>query len=66
MRRIILNGQSYAVGLKGFHFRGTREEAIQEALQCGHGYIIDCMIDIDEKVRPMVGGGSHITEFMLN
>ena len=42
------------------------EEAIQEALQCGHGYIIDCMIDIDEKVRPMVGGGSHITEFMLN
>ncbi|MCB8572392.1 type 4b pilus protein PilO2 [Bilophila wadsworthia] len=31
MRRVILNGQSYAMGLKWFHFRGTREEAIQEA-----------------------------------
>ena len=31
MRRVILNGRSYAVGLKWFHFRGTREEAIQEA-----------------------------------
>jgi acetolactate synthase-1/2/3 large subunit len=42
------------------------ETAIQEALDCGHGYIIDCVIDMDEKVRPMVGGGSHITDFMLN
>ena len=23
-----------------------------------------CLIDIDEMVRPMVGGGSHITDFM--
>ena len=42
------------------------EEAIHEALSCGHGYVIDCVINIDEKVRPMVGGGSHITDFMLN
>jgi len=57
-----------AYGLSGRRVRNQQEleEAIQEALQCGHGYIIDCMIDIDEKVRPMVGGGSHITEFMLN
>lgn len=31
MRRVVLNGISYAVGLKWFPFRGTREEAIQEA-----------------------------------
>ena len=42
------------------------EIALHEALSCGHGYVIDCVIDMDEKVRPMVGGGSHITDFMLN
>ena len=40
--------------------------ALREALESDTGYIIDCAIDIDEMVRPMVGGGSHITEFMLN
>ena len=41
------------------------EEALREALSCGHGYVIDCVIDTDEMVKPMVGGGSHITEFLL-
>jgi acetolactate synthase-1/2/3 large subunit len=40
------------------------EEAISDALECGEGYVIDCMLDIDEMVRPMVGGGSRITNFM--
>jgi acetolactate synthase-1/2/3 large subunit len=40
------------------------EEAIADALECGEGYVIDCMLDIDEMVRPMVGGGSRITNFM--
>ena len=39
-------------------------EAIEEAKACGKGYIIDCVLDMDEMVRPMVGGGSHITDFM--
>ena len=39
-------------------------EAIKEAMASGEGYVIDCMLDIDEMVRPMVGGGSHITDFM--
>jgi acetolactate synthase-1/2/3 large subunit len=30
----------------------------------GKGCVIDCLLDIDEMVRPMVGGGSHITDFM--
>ncbi|MBQ8087370.1 MAG: biosynthetic-type acetolactate synthase large subunit [Clostridia bacterium] len=42
------------------------EEALHEALESGKGYIIDCIIDIDEMVRPMVGGGSHITQFMID
>ena len=31
----------------------------------GLGWVIDCRIDIDEMVRPMVGGNSFITNFML-
>ncbi len=57
-----------AYGLSGRRVQTVAEleAALNEALTCGHGYVIDCVIDIDEKVRPMVGGGSHITEFMLN
>ena len=42
------------------------EQALQEAIACGHGCVIDCAIDIDEMVCPMVGGGSDITEFMID
>ena len=31
----------------------------------GLGWVIDCKINIDEMVRPMVGGSSFITNFML-
>jgi hypothetical protein len=27
--------------------------------------VVDCVIDTDEMVRPMVGGGQPITNFML-
>ncbi len=57
-----------AYGLSGKRVTTVEEleAALHEALSCGHGYVIDCVINIDEKVRPMVGGGSHITDFMLN
>ena len=38
--------------------------AIEDAMASGKGCVIDCLLDIDEMVRPMVGGGSHITDFM--
>ena len=41
------------------------EDALKEALACGHGYIIDCVLDIDEKVKPMVNGGDPITKFLI-
>ena len=57
--------QSY--GLKGRRVCSAceLEDAIRDALSWGHGYVIDCAIDIDEMVRPMVGGGSQITDFMI-
>ncbi len=56
-----------AYGLKGKQVTNIDEltEAIHEALAWGHGYVVDCMIDTDEMVRPMVGGGQPITNFML-
>ena len=56
-----------AYGLKGARVENLAqlEAAMDEALAWGHGYVIDCVIDTDEMVRPMVGGGSAITDFML-
>ena len=56
-----------AYGLKGKRVTNIAEmeEAIQEALTCGCGYVIDCMLDMDEMVRPMVPGGAHITNYLL-
>ena len=41
-------------------------KAIEEALASGEGYVIDCMIDIDEMVRPMVKAGDPIAQFLLD
>ena len=55
-----------AYGLHGRRVSSQKELAavIEEALETKEGFVIDCMIDMDEMVRPMVGGGSHITDFM--
>jgi len=42
------------------------ETAFRHALACGHGAVIDCALGIDEKVRPMVGGGRPLTEYLLD
>ena len=42
------------------------EAALHEAIDGGRGMVIDCAIATDELVRPMVSGGSHITEFMVD
>ena len=57
-----------AYGLKGKRVTCVDEltAALNEALACGAGYVIDCAIDRDEMVRPMVQSGTHITEFLLD
>ena len=56
-----------AYGLSGRRVNTVEQlrEAIEEAKTCGHGFVIDCAIETDEMVRPMVGGGSHITQFII-
>ncbi len=57
-----------AYGLKGFRVTTQEEmkEAVQAALDAGCGCVIDCVLDMDEMVRPMVAGGAHITDFLLH
>lgn len=57
-----------AYGLRGSRVSTVQEleNAITDALEYGHGYVIDCAIDIDEMVRPMVSGGAHITQFIVS
>ena len=56
-----------AYGLSGYRVRTRAEmaQALAQALQSGRGAVIDCMLDPDEMVRPMVAGGSAITDFLL-
>ncbi len=57
-----------AYGLRGRRVCNVKEleAAITEAMEWNHGYIIDCAIDQDEMVRPMVNGGSRITQFIID
>ncbi len=57
--------EAYGLAGKRVSTEKALREAIKEALECGHGYVIDCTIETDEMVRPMVGGGSHITKFIV-
>ena len=56
-----------AYGLNGYRVssRAEMEAAFQAALECGKGAVIDCVLDMDEMVTPMVAAGSHITKFLL-
>ena len=56
-----------AYGLKGFRVRNRAEmeAALEEALASGTGAVIDCILNMDEMVSPMVAAGNHITNFLL-
>ena len=56
-----------AYGLNGYRAANISEleSALKDALASNKGSVIDCIIDIDEMVRPMVSGGAHISDFLL-
>ena len=56
-----------AYGLKGYRVTNVSEmeSALKNALSEGKACIIDCIIDIDEMVSPMVAAGHDITDFLL-
>ena len=61
-----------ACGLRGMRVTNTDElevalhEALSEAQENKRGSVIDCAIDTDELVRPMVRAGTHITQFLID
>ena len=57
-----------AYGLKGFRAKNQAEfeDAFRQALEAGRGCVIDCAIDMDAMVHPMVNGGTPVTEFLLH
>ena len=60
----VLLAQAY--GLDGARVSTVDElaEALRRALASDRGTVIDCVIDKDEMVRPMVAGGARITDFL--
>ena len=57
-----------AYGLQGYRVttRQEMEEAFARALASRSGAVLDCKLNIDEMVRPMVAAGSPITDFLLS
>ena len=57
-----------AYGVAGYRARTLDEfeTAFKEAVESGKAAVIDCILDMDEKVRPMVPSGKGITEFLLD
>ena len=58
--------EAYGLGGKRVCTVPELEAAVQEALESGRGYVIDCAIEMDEMVRPMVPGGGRITQFLVD
>ena len=57
--------EAYGVHGKRVTTRAELADTVREALELGHAYVIECIIDTDETVRPMVSAGKPITEFLL-
>ena len=42
------------------------KNVLEEALKADKATVIDCRLDINELVSPMVAAGHDITDFLLN
>ena len=50
----------------GGEYKCAKQAAEAPSFAGGTGAVIDCVLDIDEMVRPMVAAGSPITDFLLD
>ena len=58
-------GEAYDIKAKKVKNVEDLRIAIKDALSLREPYIIDCAVDEDEMVRPMVKGNSDIADFMI-
>lgn len=56
-----------AFGVQGYRATTIDEfrDAFAKAYESGKAAVIECLIDIDEKVVPMVPGGKHLDDFLI-
>lgn len=57
--------QAYGIQAHRIETLSDFEKRLDEAVKAKRPVILECVIDIDEKVRPMVGPGKPITDFVL-
>ena len=57
-----------AYGVAGYRVTNARElsAALEKALASGKAAVIDCVLDIDDKVRPMIPGGADLDQYLLD
>ncbi len=58
--------EAYGIAGRRATHKEELEAALKEAVESGKGMVIDCAIDQDELVRPMVPGGRSITSFIVD
>ncbi len=58
--------QAYGVNGVRVTNQAEFEEAFKQALAADKATVIDCVIDIDEMVHPMVNGGTPVYQFLLD
>lgn len=58
--------EAYGIAGRRATHKEELEAALREAVESGKGMVIDCAIDQDELVRPMVPGGRSITSFIVD
>ena len=56
-----------AYGIEGARATNQQEfeAAFRRAKECGRPFLIECSIDTDDKVRPMVSAGSPVTDLLI-
>ncbi|NMA12450.1 MAG: biosynthetic-type acetolactate synthase large subunit [Chloroflexi bacterium] len=57
-----------AYGIRGYQVDNLEdfEKAFSEAYKSGESAVIDCTIEMDDKVTPMVPTGNHLSEFLID
>ena len=57
-----------AYGIAGYRVQSAAElaGALEQAIASGQPAVIECVLDIDEKVRPMIPGGGDLDQYLLD
>ena len=57
-----------AYSIAGYRVQNAAEfaSALEQAIASKQPAVIECVLDIDEKVRPMIPGGGDLDQYLLD